>query len=796
MERFMVSDGCEWWTGRVPEARRDGAAGIWLARMIVAAAVALGLAAGSTPAVFGFQREATAPHWIWHRSATSSETRSFPAETRYFRKAFRVKEGSRLVLDVTADNAFSLYLDGKLVAEGNDWASARHFETKIEAGPHVLAVRASNEAVGPAGLLLRGGVLPLGQGVPIQTNSTWRSTHHVPEGNGWTTVEFDDGDWARALDLGVVGGGPWGRLAFAGEDPSGRFRVPEGFAIETVAQPSVTGSVVAFTFDFAGQPCVSIERGPIARLIDDDKDGRYDRSQPITPQMTNCQGLSFIRGHFYAVGEGPQGTGLYQLDDGDNDGTFEKAELIRLSAGGMGEHGPHAVALGPDGRLYYNNGNHAHLQPPINPASPVNLAYEGELLPHYNDSRGHAAGIMAPGGEIYRSDDDGRSWKRVAAGFRNEYDFAFNREGELFSFDSDMEWDVGLPWYRPVRIVHCPLGAEFGWRNGSAKWPVYYFDCLPAILDVGRGSPTGVTFYQAHQFPTDYQDRMLVCDWSQGRILAVKLQREGATYKATADELVTGQPLNCTDIEVGPEGAVYFTNGGRGTQGGLYRVSWNGPRPAASRIEPPWVEAIKLSSPLASFSVRRAEELRRQNRGAWDRALPYEVRDPDRSRSSQYRVRALELLCQVGTEPSEALLFDLATDHDQRVRARAVGLLGLYTSEGARVSSCESACRFRSVCPAPRLRGSNAAAGRWDSGRQADPATVRSRPHDPVRRACGHRACRPGPTPQSIAGAPRSSIRRRGHARPGPGDSTRSRGTGRPPEARNWPVDTAARFPS
>src|SRR5208282_6250750 len=78
--------------------------------------------------------------------------------------------------------------------------------------------------------------------------------------------EFDDRGWARSLDLGVVGGGPWGRLAFGGEDPSGRFRVPEGFAIETVAQPSVTGSVVAFTFDFDGHPCVSIERGPIARL--------------------------------------------------------------------------------------------------------------------------------------------------------------------------------------------------------------------------------------------------------------------------------------------------------------------------------------------------------------------------------------------------------------------------------------------------------------------------------------------------------------------------------------------------
>jgi len=148
----------------------------------------------------------------------------------------------------------------------------------------------------------------------------------------------------------------------------------------------------------------------------------------------------------------------------------------------MGEHGPHAVAQGPDGRLYYNNGNHAHLKPPIDPGSPVNVAYEGELLPHYNDSRGHAAGIMAPGGEVLRSDDDGKTWRRVVAGFRNEYDFAFNADGELFTFDSDMEWDVGLPWYRPVRVNHCPIGAEFGWRNGSGKWPVYYFDSLRVSL--------------------------------------------------------------------------------------------------------------------------------------------------------------------------------------------------------------------------------------------------------------------------------------------------------------------------
>ena len=201
--------------------------------------------------------------------------------------------------------------------------------------------------------------------------------------------------------------------------------------------------------------------------------GQYDRREDIETQVQNCQGFAFIRGSLFVVGNGPKGTGIYRLRDANKDGQFEECELIHGAVGGMGEHGPHAIGLGPDGRLYYNNGNHAHLKSPIDPNSPVNAAYEGELLPHYNDSRGHAAGIMAPGGEILRSDDEGKNWKRVVAGFRNEYDFAFNADGELFTFDSDMEWDVGLPWYRPVRVNHCPIGAEFGWRNGTGKWPVY-----------------------------------------------------------------------------------------------------------------------------------------------------------------------------------------------------------------------------------------------------------------------------------------------------------------------------------
>jgi hypothetical protein len=345
------------------------------------------------PAPAVAQEGATPPHWIW------TATPGTPgAETRYFRKAFSVKEPSRLVLDLTADNAFVLYLDGRKIAAGDDWHVVKSVEARVATGPHVLAVAATNEAPGPAGLLVRGGILPLGQGVPIHTNRTWKAAETVADGLSWTALDFDDSSWRPAADLGELGTEPWTGVVFESGDASGRFKVPQGFRVTLVAAPGVTGSAVSFGFDPQGRPCVGIEQGPIVRLVDADANGQYEDKLVITPRMSNCQGFAFIGAALYAVGNGPRGAGLYRLKDADGDGVFETTEPVRASQGGMGEHGPHAVTLGPDGWLYYNTGNHAHLQPPIDPASPVNEAsrYEGELLPHYHDARGHAAGIMAP----------------------------------------------------------------------------------------------------------------------------------------------------------------------------------------------------------------------------------------------------------------------------------------------------------------------------------------------------------------------------------------------------------------
>ena len=77
-------------------------------------------------------------------------------------------------------------------------------------------------------------------------------------------------------------------------------------------------------------------------------------------------------------------------------------------------------------------------------------------------------------------------------GFRNSSDMAFNIDGELFAYDSDMEWDAGTPWYRPTRLYHIASGADFGWRTGTGKWPQWYPDALPPLYDIGPGAPVGV----------------------------------------------------------------------------------------------------------------------------------------------------------------------------------------------------------------------------------------------------------------------------------------------------------------
>jgi glucose/arabinose dehydrogenase len=269
-----------------------------------------------------------------------------------------------------------------------------------------------------------------------------------------------------------------------------------------------------------------------------------------------------------------KGSGLYRVTDSDGDDQLDTVEKL-FDLEGNGEHGPHGLKLGPEGNdLYLIAGNHTDV--PEGFGSILSGWQEDQLFPPVLDPGGHANDRLAPGGWIARSEDQGQTWEVIASGFRNAYDIDFNQQGELFTFDSDMEWDLGSPWYRPIRVCHVIPGAEFGWRTGSGKWAAYYPDNLPGVVNIGQGSPTGVVFGTGASFPAEYQKSLFILDWSFGTMYQIQLTPNGASYIGEKKEFLSGTPLPLTDVVIGNDGNMYFTTGGRRVASQLYRVSYVG----------------------------------------------------------------------------------------------------------------------------------------------------------------------------------------------------------------------------
>lgn len=366
--------------------------------------------------------------------------------------------------------------------------------------------------------------------------------------------------------------------------PIDRITAAKGFKVELLysVPPEQHGSWVNLCTDDKGRILVSDQFGRLWRITPPpiDKPLQASKIELVPAKIRAVNGMVWAFGALY-VGvndyERKIPSGLYKITDSNGDDQLDKVEMLR-AVNSRSDHGVHAVVPTPDGKaLYLITGNNTDA-PEIADSSPVPQVWgEDHLLPSMPDGRGHNRGRLAPGGIIYRVSPDGKKFEAVASGFRNIFDAAVNRDGELFTYDADMEYDFNTPWYRATRICHVTSGAEFGWRNGAGKRPPFYADNLPGILDIGPGSPTGMTFGYGAKFPAKYQNALYALDWSWGRLYAVHIEPDGSSYKATKEEFVTGAPLPITDAIIHPkDGAMYFTIGGRRVQSGLYRVTYVG----------------------------------------------------------------------------------------------------------------------------------------------------------------------------------------------------------------------------
>ncbi len=449
-------------------------------------------------------------------------------------------------------------------------------------------------------------------------------------------------------------------------------KVVDGFTVELYADDDLAHDIHCLTFDSLGRPVVS-GIGYVKILEDLNGDGRADHAKEfVDGPKTGAQGMYFHGRDLLCIGDG--GLIRYRDRNGDDRADGPPDMFVRTKTGN--EHDVHAIRRGPDGYWYVIAGNMSEITERYVtlPTSPVTKPRAGSLL---------------------RFTPDLKAAEVISHGYRNAYDFDFTSSGDLFTFDSDGEPEMSLPWYRPTRLFHLTLGSDCGWHSKTCLHPNHFLDMPPVVGDFGRSSPTGIVSYRHTQFPEAYRGALFIEDWTYGRIWALPLAPNGSSWAARPILFMSAvgeHGFAPTDIDVGPDGALYVTVGGRGTRGGVYRITANGPavpspRPLAgmSPIEKRR-EVLTAPQPLSSWSRARWEPIAAE----LDANLFLEaVRDP--SLSLEERVRTIEILTERYQGIDAVTLSRLPDDTPWQVLARAAwsqGRTALGRPDAAFLTRC------------------------------------------------------------------------------------------------------------
>ncbi len=548
------------------------------------------------------------PQWIWRADKTDNEP-------IYLRHSFEIKgkvKSARLYS--TCDNGATLWINNQEVGTAPDWG--KPITTKdagkfLKTGVNQIAVDAHNRGGSAAFILKLAIQLEDGSTQTVISKPDWKLA--LKSAEGWKTAGFDDSSWTAKLQAkGAFGVGPWGLAGLQGPTGNGdkdledgTITVAKGFKVEMLYEvpKEEQGSWVSLTVDPKGRLLASDQgdKGLHRITITDHPEKPQVKVEKMPVDLSGAQGLVWHQDSLYFHRNGGH---LSRVTDSNGDDLLDAAENLPSETSG-GEHGNHGVIVAEDGQhLYVNGGNHAELPPAESIVRKRVQSWDEDLLlPRVWDANGHARGRLAPGGWVTRFDPVAKTHDLISMGYRNEYDISLNRFGDLFTYDADMEWDMGAPWYRPTRINHVVSGSDYGWRSGSGKWPPYFEDSLPSVVDIGPGSPTGLVSGQGAKFPAKYQDALFALDWTFGTIYAIHLTPDGAGYRGVSEPFCYGEPLPVTDAIVGKDGALYFTVGGRGTQSALFRITYVGDESTAPPTDdnPKFAKARELRRSLEAF---------------------------------------------------------------------------------------------------------------------------------------------------------------------------------------------------
>jgi glucose/arabinose dehydrogenase len=215
--------------------------------------------------------------------------------------------------------------------------------------------------------------------------------------------------------------------------------------------------------------------------------------------------------------------------------------------------------FGPDGKLYISVGNSDDKNDAVDPAQDLNSPL-GKLH-RFN------AGVplSVPGDNPF----SGRSI--YAYGLRNSFDFDFDPiTGQVFATENGDACNDEINRLLP--------GGNYGWRpnypcdDGAPGGPNPAYNTIPPLIYWTYSiAPTGLTFYRGDLIP-EWKNDLFMCAFKDSSTALHHFKLNAARTAITSHTIISGTQCR-TDVLTGPDGALYYSEGGGYYNGPIKRIS-------------------------------------------------------------------------------------------------------------------------------------------------------------------------------------------------------------------------------
>lgn len=392
-------------------------------------------------------------------------------------------------------------------------------------------------------------------------------------------------------------------------------------------------------------------KGKVIRLRDTNNDGKADE-HTVFANLDNPRGLIAVDDKLYVLHTViPASTGvmtgmhLSVLTDADGDGKadgepkrlIKNISTLKHNQSRGADHTTNGIRMGIDGWIYIAIGDFGFV-----------------------DAEGADGTKMTMlGGGVLRVRPNGHEMEVYTHGMRNIYDVAIDPFMNIFTRGNTND---GGGWN--IRFTHQIQSGQYGY---PILFKNFTDEIIPALVDLGGGSGTGVMFFQEPGWPDKYNNVPMMGDWGRSHLYIHRVTPDGPSFTQTEEKFI--QCSQIADVDVDGSGRMYLAawNGagykGNPKKGYVERVVPKGwtykAFPDLGKLSGAnLAKGLKSESSTARLHVQQ-EILKRA-----DKALAKDILEiiRDKSASKEGRVAAIFTFAQLLEDGATPALMEASSD--------------------------------------------------------------------------------------------------------------------------------------